>query len=532
MNTSPDITPQTRKRALAYIRISSARQVNGESPETQRSSIERYAESNNIEIADWFYDEAKSGKNADRAELQNLLKQALKQRGKIDHVIVYKMNRASRDIDSYITGFRMKLASSGITVRSATEQFDDSPMGHFMEIFHVMVGQMDNENKRDFTVDNMTSLAFQGYWQHPPLLGYSVAKVLNDVGKSRPTLKQNNIAPLVKQVLERFSQGDISKAELTRYAAEVGLYSRYGKKLSQDSINRLIKTPTYAGYVADNFTKYELVEGKHPPIISKDVFKVNQTLLYGANTKKGEIRQQNHPDYPLKGIIRCPNCKNALYASAPKTGAGGKSPRYHCSRVTCKGKVRSVKASVMHDSFNELLKNVKPEESILKLYKEVLIDEVGKHLGSLNGRISRLRRELDVIADSRIKAIKKYSDDMLTLDEKNQLVDGLDNDKFHVTGQLSDLIDIQKVQEADIDLAVNVMEQVDKQWEVSSLDSQQRFQSMLFPEGLTYDYQSGRFGTTMISPLYRYTPNKKDSEESSHNDLVAGVGFEPTTLWL
>ncbi|MDB5179708.1 MAG: hypothetical protein JWN12_340 [Candidatus Saccharibacteria bacterium] len=55
---------------------------------------------------------------------------------------------------------------------------------------------------------------------------------------------------------------------------------------------------------------------------------------------------------------------------------------------------------------------------------------------------------------------------------------------------------------------------------------------MLFPEGLIYDYERGRFGTTMISPLYRYKPNKKDSEESSYNDLVAGVGFEPTTLWL
>lgn len=520
---------QTRKRALAYVRISSVRQIDGESPETQRSTIQKYADNNNMEVVDWFEDEAKSGKNADRAELQNLLTRAIEQRGKIDHVIVYKMNRASRDIDSYIMGFRYKLTSIGITVRSATEQFDDSAMGHFMEIMHVMVGQMDNENKRDFTVDNMTSLAMQGYWQHPPLIGYSVFKTLNEVGKPRPTLKPNNSAPLVKNVLERFSEGDISKAELTRYAADIGLRSRYGKKLSEDSINRLIKSPTYAGYVSDNFTNYELVEGKHSPIISKDIFKINQTLLYGTNTKKGEVRKQNHPDYPLKGLVLCPNCNNPLYASAPRTGAGGLSPRYHCSRSSCKGKVRSIKTTTMHNAFIELMEQIKPEENILKLYKEVLINESSQHLGKLNRKISRLRRELDDIANSRMNAIKKYNNDTLSLQEKNELIDDLDKDKFRINGDLDDLVGIQNIQESDIDLAINIMEQVDKQWEVSNLENQQRFQNMLFPEGLVYDYETGGFGTTKISPLYRYAPIKKDSEAPSKSFLVAGGGFEPPT---
>jgi site-specific recombinase len=47
------------KRALAYIRISSQRQVNGESPETQLQAINNFAANNYIEIAKTFYDEAK-----------------------------------------------------------------------------------------------------------------------------------------------------------------------------------------------------------------------------------------------------------------------------------------------------------------------------------------------------------------------------------------------------------------------------------------------------------------------------------------
>lgn len=523
---------QPHKRALAYVRISSTRQIDGESPETQKDRIQQYADANSIDIVEWFDDEGKSAKNADREELQRLLAYALKckEKDKIDYVIVYKMSRASRDLDSYITQVKTVLKSRGITVRSATEPgVDDTKQGKFMEGLLVLLGQLDNDTKSEYTVDNMKSLAAQGYWQHPPIVGYSNHRELNQLGKPRPTLKPNASAPLVKDVLERFSEGDISKAELTRYAANIGLRSRYGNKLSEDSINRLIKTPTYAGYVSDHFTEYALVEGKHAPIISKDTFETNQILLYGPNTKKGEVRRKNHPNYPLKGLVRCPNCKNALYASAPRTGAGGTSPRYHCSRASCKGLVRSIKSTCIHNAFIALLKQIKPSEHILSLYKEVLINEASQHLGKLNTKISRLRKELDNIADSRMNAIKKYNNDMLPLQEKKDLVNELDQDKLRVTGELNDLTKLQDIQEADIEQAINIMEQVDKQWEVSDLEIQQRFQSMLLPEGLTYDYKLGRFGTSQISPLYRYVPNKKDSEVTSKSFLVAGAGFEPAT---
>ena len=54
----------------------------------------------------------------------------------------------------------------------------------------------------------------------------------------------------------------------------------------------------------------------------------------------------------------------------------------------------------------------------------------------------------------------------------------------------------------------------------------------LFPQGLVYDYENHRFGTSEISTFYRVLPTKKDSEEPSKSFLVAGVGFEPTTFWL
>lgn len=531
MNT-PTTLPK-RKKAVAYVRISSQRQKNNESPTTQRDAIQRFADANDIEIVAWFEDIAKSGKNADRDGLQSLMQYCLKHKGEIDNWVVYNMKRASRDNQSYVTQVQTVLKTLDITIRSATEpSVDDTREGRFMETLLIALGQLDNEGKSDVTKDNMKRLAHQGYWQHPPIVGYDKHRVPNDLGKPRATLKPSNMAPLVKDVLERFSQGDMTKAELTRYAKSIGLRSRYGNILSEDRIGKLVANITYAGFVADNFTNYQPVKGVHEPLISLDIYELNQTILGKKKRRIGEVRQMFNPSYPLKGLVLCPSCMNPLYASAPKTGAGGKSPRYHCSRPQCKGKYKSIKASVMHEDFEDMLKRVQPDERVIALYKEVLVAEAANQLGSLNGKISTIRTKLDTIAENRLSAIRKFNADQLTMEEKTDLITTLDDDKLTLKEELRKLESQQAIREADIDLALDVMRDVAAQWSVASPASKTRFQSILFPRGLVYDYEAHRFGTSQMSQLYRLVATKKDFEEPSKSFLVAGARFELATSWL
>ena len=524
---------QPRKKAVAYVRISSLRQIDNESPETQKDKIQQYADAQNIDILTngWFFDEAKSGKNADRQELQNLLRFALQHKGQIDYVIVYRMNRASRDLDSYVSQVRLVLQARGITVRSATEPVDETKMGRFMENLFVLLGQLDNDGKAETTIDNMTALALQGYWQHPPVLGYDSQKIPNERGKPRPSMKPNQMAVKVKDVLERFSVGNITKAEITRYAAGIGLRSINGKIIGEDSMNRLLNSPEHAGFVHDKFTGYELVKGQHEGIISNATYQRNQELMK-TSLKKGEIHLKKNDKYPLKGTALCMHCRNPLYASAPTTGSGGKSPRYHCARNSCKGKAASMGADKVHADFAEVLKKIKPTDGILKLYKTVLIREANDQLANLNKQIAKARDELDSTAELRANTIKKFIEDAITLDEKGSLVDSLDERKVNLSLELMELEQQQNIREADIEYAVNFMHSVDKQWEDVAYDLKQRFQRMIFPEGLIYDPLSRRFGTNNISPLYRYIPTKKASGEASKLDMVAGAGIAPATSWL
>ena len=90
----------------------------------------------------------------------------------------------------------------------------------------------------------------------------------------------------------------------------------------------------------------------------------------------------------------------------------------------------------------------------------------------------------------------------------------------------------QAIRETDIDVALEIMRDADKQWLLASPSARVRFQSILFPKRLVYDYENHRFGTSEISSLYRVVTTKKGSPEPEKPFLVAGVGFEPTTFWL
>ena len=528
-----------KRRAVAYVRISDRKQIEGESPQTQRKIIAEYAARNNIDIIEWFYDEAKSGKNTDRDELQKLLRFAIKFANRIDYLLVFKLNRASRDAESYYTTVKAVLAGKGVSIRSATEPIDDSPIGRFLEGVIILNGQLDNEIKGSTTTENMRSLAMQGYWQHGPMIGYDKYKVLNDLRKPRPSLKPNTMASAVRQVLERFGEGDINPMQLMRYADEIGLktpgYTKKDgtkvgpKKLGKNGIYGLIKRPEYAGYVQDKFTDNELVEGRHEAIISRDLYWHNQKLLNKKTALKVGYSKHNKA-YFLKDTLLCSGCNRHYYGSGPQTGGGkSHSPRYHCYRPDCEGvKKRSLGTQKAHEAYLLLLKQIQPTDGFLKVYKEILIRQAIKENGRLNNLVTTKREQLDDIATKRLAAIE---DSVTASDRRKQelsdLIDHLDNKKSTANDELDKLLEKQTVQEAKVEYAIRHMHNIAKQWLDADYDLRLRFQSMVFPEGTTLDIANMKFGTDKISPLYRYIPNKKDLSKSEKSSLVTPAGFEP-----
>lgn len=71
------------------------------------------------------------------------------------------------------------------------------------------------------------------------------------------------------------------------------------------------------------------------------------------------------------------------------------------------------------------------------------------------------------------------------------------------------------------------MHDVRRLWIDADYDLRVRFQTMLFPQGTTFNMTTMHFGTDNISPLYRYAANKKDLSEPEKSSLVTLPGIEP-----
>ncbi len=513
----------SQKTALGYLRISDKKQIKGESLANQREAIFQYAVANNIKVVEWFTDEAKSGKNTDREALQNLLRVATKKKGQVDYVIVYKMNRASRDLATYFTGIRNILAGLGVQIRSATEHFEDTPDGHFMEAMHVLVGQLDNENKRQMVTDNMRRLAKQGYWQHTPPRGYDMCRIKNGDGHARPSLKPNAEATKIRDLLLRWNRGDMTEAQLMRYAEDIKLYAaKGGKPLNQDVIHKMIVNPIYAGFICNKFTDGERVKGQHKELITSEQFEQNQLVLLMRNKDymSGLKRQIANETYPLRRFVRCLQCDKYMTAAAPHN-----SPRYYCARPSCK-RTGSIMVKLLHPQFEELLALVTPTPGTVKLLRTILKRQVKQELGNINRDIARLRDQLDGNDSYKQKVLAKFIADKLSDEQKDFALRAADKERLNLNTQLLTLERKQTLSEASIENALGFMGNINKYWHSAPLELKQAYQELVFPKGFVYDIKTKKFLTPEISPLYRLDLGEMGAKNDENFGMVTSRRIE------
>ena len=95
--TEGERDPQPR-RAVIYTRVASTNPDSEKVIAAEIAAIQRYAEQNNIEIADSYSDEGESGNDPDRPGLAGLLASASKPDPGFDTVLIRKWDRLARNL--------------------------------------------------------------------------------------------------------------------------------------------------------------------------------------------------------------------------------------------------------------------------------------------------------------------------------------------------------------------------------------------------------------------------------------------------
>jgi site-specific DNA recombinase len=127
------------------------------------------------------------------------------------------------------------------------------------------------------------------------------------------------LAPIVKRAFEVYAEGASTIEDMKRFFAARGMLSKPtkrwqsqgGKHVHIEWVRRFLRNPIYYGHFEYGGVRYE---GKHEPIISKELFDRVQEVLEGRTHHMKPEPQQK----PFGGLFRCAECGMMVTAEVQK----------------------------------------------------------------------------------------------------------------------------------------------------------------------------------------------------------------------
>jgi site-specific DNA recombinase len=502
-----------RNQAVIYVRVSSKEQTNGYSLSDQERICRGWCASHEhkYEVLRVFAELGESAKTKKRTQLTAMLAFIKANQKQLAAVVVYSLDRLSRDTRDFLD-LKDTILDDDLTLRYASQNFDDTPEGRCHETEVAARAQCDNEVRGQRCRIGMVSAVEAGRtcWVAP--LGYR-----NSRDKNAPSLIVDSLetAALIRRSYELVDAGYSAPKALHQMTLE-GLQTRKGKPMRHKSFFEMLSNKTYAGFVHGCGI---VVHGKFEPIVDEDLFERVQLRLHRHPEATAAQYQRVNPDFPLRGTVRCPMCGHLLTASS-STGHGGKYGYYSCTQCKHSG-VRSV---VLENLFSKQLHRLdfKPEVvTFLRIALEANLDQQ-KKWGQKSSQ--DLAKKLTELADLSKGALEKCIKGIISDSLAKEYVDDIEGQMADVREQMESVRDSVLVTDDVLRTGLSVLGHMDSFWKSCDVTAKQEFQRFLFPTGMTIG-QDG-FGTSQTALCIRH----REVSALVKGNVVAAGGVEPSTL--
>ena len=490
--------------AIIYTRVSTKNQAEeGYSLAGQEKDCRLFAQMNNYNVSKVFVEKGESAKTQDRTELQNLMKFCVANKKNIDAIIIWKIDRLTRDIKDF-HNLQEFFAKLNIKVLFARENNEETASGKLTRNLMGVLAQYENDQKSERVTNGMKTAFLQGHWMWKAPIGY----VMNN-GNIEPDPKT---AHHIKRIFKLFATGMYQQTQIIKIMADDGL------KVNTNMLCRMLKNPLYNGYMYKKEWSEEPIRGIFEPLISETEFKKVQDILTGRKPLITAYKR-NNPEYPLRQFITCPNCNQPLTGSKSK-GRKEKYAYYHCHNKDCSLKFR-IRKDRLEKIFVDYLNNIKPERDLLNLFEATVKDVYNEKLSVKLNSQKQVQNKLIELKNRKSRLIDFKLDGIISEEDyqfkTEQLAEEIQEHEFR----------LREIDEIDNDLckclkyACKMIGDIDTLWINGDLDLKQRLQRLIFPKGLMY--YSNDFRTAEISSLFI----KKDASMAPYNNMVLPRGFEP-----
>jgi site-specific DNA recombinase len=320
------ITP--KRRCAIYTRKSTEEGLDQEynSLEAQRDAALAFITSQRhegwIATDDGYDDGGFSGGNINRPALKRLLADI--EDGRIDVVVVYKIDRLSRSLSDFARIVDL-FDAHNVTFVSVTQQFNTTTsMGRLTLNILLSFAQFEREVTGERIRDKLAASKARGMWMGGmPPLGYDV--------RERKLVINEPEAALVRDIFARYAEHG-SAAQLVRELQIEGYTTkswvtqggrqRVGRVIDQQYLFSMMRCRIYLGEISNHGKSYP---GQHQAIITRELWEAAHVII--DQRKKGP--RILHTDSPalLAGLLYAPDGQRMLPTFTQKKN--GKRYRYY-----------------------------------------------------------------------------------------------------------------------------------------------------------------------------------------------------------
>jgi len=504
--------------AVSYTRVSSREQfkTNG-SLESQEKVVNRLAEQMSVPVLARFGGTYESAKSEERKEFQRMLEFISRSKENIRYIFVSDTDRFSRTGPNAIY-LAEKLREKGIQVVSASSPLDTSTsIGAFQQNIQLLFSHFDNQLRREKTIRGMKQKFEKGYYIGALPTGYERQLV----GGVQQIVINREGAAIKKAFAWKANQG--------LRTSEIALrLKKLGYKIPEKQLSAIFRNVFYCGLLSNKMLEGRIVEGKNwEPLVSRETFLKANSVLKQYHIPHDHHKEDAH--VPLRRFVACEKCgtmwtgyivkKKGLYY-------------YKCNKKGCKC---NLSASKMHEQFKQLLQRFEISPEIIAPLKDQLLltfEQMNQDLFARKVETENQRKEL---SDKLMKAEERFIEGDIDRESFLRYKEKIQQQLAGITADLEQPDFPLSNQKKFVDFALKLCQDLSQIWVSGDLAQKQKFQKMIFPDGLTYDrqnstYRTGRVNTLIaqIASLARVSAENKT--ENSHHFVENSPRVAPSKL--
>lgn len=417
----------TKKRVAAYCRVSTDKEDQANSFESQQRYFRQYIDRNpDWELYEVFADEGITGTSTKkRREFNRMI--ACAKNGDFDLIITKEISRFARNtLDSIFYTRDLKKHGVGVIFMNDNINTLDSDAELRLAIMS-SIAQEESRKTSERVKWGQKRQMEQGVVFGRSMLGY-------DVRGGKMYINEDG-AKIVRLIFHKFVNEGKGTHVIARELREEGIRPMRVKEWQNTVILRTLRNEKYCGDLVQKKTytpdflshekkynrgqeEFVIIKNHHEPIISRELFeKANRILDEKSLSQEGRAKHSNR--YPFSGKIKCGHC-GASYVARYKTRKDGSVYKaWRCYEAVKNGTPHIDKAGNHIGCSGASIKN---EDAVhimylvckqLKINREKIIDNL---LYIINKVISADCAFADAsIIDEKITAAKKRRTDLIDL---------------------------------------------------------------------------------------------------------------------